>query len=863
MLRLLRQISLRQLRASWGRTTLVIAGIATGVSLMVAINIINTSVLANFKQTIELIAGPAELEITMGVGELGFPESTVDIVRADGDVEAAIPLIRGTVAFADDANEAIELFGVDLTNEEDLDRYRIGLVTDRGEILGWLNDPHSLALTTAFAAQRGLQIGQTISLSTPHGIEKFTVRGLLDTEGIARAFGGRLAIMDLPAAQLLLGRSDQIDQIELIPRAGADVDKLRERMERRLMERHLPVNIARPVARSAQYEAVLSAFQAMLTGLSLLCLVAGIYIIYNTTSTAAVHRALAMANLRLIGAESTTLFSLLLREAAALGIIGTAIGIPSGLLLARILIGLVSESMGVIYQLRFPTDAISFSLTHLIVIGVAGVSAAIVASYFPARRVAALEPLEVIRAELRSLGPATSAGRLLLWWILLVLISAIALILQVRFKSVAWGNFGSTLWFASSIVVAIPLVSGSARLLSRLLSRAGGAEGRVAAESLFRSPTRTGVTVAAITLVLTVAVTFASLTVSFRYSVGSYYREGGVLLGDLIVSAVTTEGGWLETPLPDSIEGELAEIPGVKSVELARAMPGQIYRDQRIMLLGLSDGLLDASRYGPRWYLAGDHETAAAALRSSTGVNIAGALADRFDLRVGDHVNLASPGGLVTLPVVGVVRDYMSDRGTVIMNRKLLVDRWGDRSANRFNVYLATGTSADAVRGEILKRLGSRYRVKILSPPEILAYHVDAIDRAFAFTDAIQLLIIIVTVAGIFDLLLAAIVERRRELALWRVIGADESMVRRSVVYESATIGVLGAALGAVVGLITAWTWIGINFRYLLGYYLEYRFAFQHTAWYVALVLTMTVLAGYGAARRATQQPVLEGIQAE
>ena len=56
-----RLISYPQLRATWGRTALVIGGIATGVASMVAINIINTSVLANFRETIELVAGPAQL----------------------------------------------------------------------------------------------------------------------------------------------------------------------------------------------------------------------------------------------------------------------------------------------------------------------------------------------------------------------------------------------------------------------------------------------------------------------------------------------------------------------------------------------------------------------------------------------------------------------------------------------------------------------------------------------------------------------------------------------------------------------------------------------------------------------------------
>jgi putative ABC transport system permease protein len=287
-----------------------------------------------------------------------------------------------------------------------------------------------------------------------------------------------------------------------------------------------------------------------------------------------------------------------------------------------------------------------------------------------------------------------------------------------------------------------------------------------------------------------------------------------------------------------------------------------MYRDQRISLLAVTDGFVEPSRYGS-WFLDGDPVTAAREIRAAKGATIANALADRFGLGVGDSITLDTPRGNLTLPIVGVVRDYMSDRGTVTFHRRLLVEHWDESTVSRVNAMVAPGTPLETVRRQIAEKLGDRYRLKVMFTREMVEYHVAAIDRAFAFTDAIQLLVAIVTVAGIFDLLLAAIWERRRELALWQVIGADQRSVRWSVVIESATIGVLGAALGAVVGLITGWIWIKINFRYLLGFALEYHFALGPAVRYAVLVMAMTVLAGYGAARQATKQSVLSGIQTQ
>lgn len=95
--------------------------------------------------------------------------------------------------------------------------------------------------------------------------------------------------------------------------------------------------------------------------------------------------------------------------------------------------------------------------------------------------------------------------------------------------------------------------------------------------------------------------------------------------------------------------------------------------------------------------------------------------------------------------------------------------------------------------------------MKILPTAELLEYHTDQIDRAFAVMNSVQLLIIIVTIVGIFDLLVSRIMERRRELTIWQVIGASKISIRKSMTIESATIGVVGALLGIVVGMATSW----------------------------------------------------------
>jgi putative ABC transport system permease protein len=599
-----------------------------------------------------------------------------------------------------------------------------------------------------------------------------------------------------------------------------------------------------------------------LTGLSTLSLIAGLFIIYNTTSTGAVRRAAVMGELRLLGAKGSLLFRLLVIEAVILGALGSLLGMFGGIGLAHLLTGMVAESMGVIFQLRFPIERLTIDPAEQAGFLALGLGAAVFASYFAARRASRVEPLAMFRGELSAPPAPTSTGRLVASWTFLIILVSIALAIQVWRKSYVWGNLASALWYASYVVIAVPVVTWLAKPLHRILSRLFGMEGRFAVESLLRARTRTGITVAAVALMLALAITASTVATSFRKSVAAYFEEG-FFAGDLIVSAASTEGGWLETPLPNRIVDELGALPGVRQLDSMRALFGQIYRGERIAIIALSDGFLTPERFGARWYVEGDAARASAQLRAGEGLDVSENLAERFGLHVGDPLELETPTGTLTLPIAGVIRDYVSDRGTVAMSRRLFIDRWKETSVNRVHVFLDPAVSGDEMRRRIVAQLGSQHRLRVLSLQELMQYQAGAVDRAFAFTHAIQLLILTVTVAGLVDLLVAGIVERRRELSLWQVIGADRRSVGRSIIVESATVGALGALLGAAIGLFTAWIWLRFNFRYLLGFSLDYHLPVAATAWYFVLVMAVTISVGYWAARYATSQSVLDGLRTE
>src|SRR4029453_15622381 len=109
------------------------------------------------------------------------------------------------------------------------------------------------------------------------------------------------------------------------------------------------------------------------------------------------------------------------------------------------------------------------------------------------------------------------------------------------------------------------------------------------------------------------------------------------------------------------------------------------------------------------------------------------------------------------------------------------------------------------------------YALKILTVPQTLAYHQAMVDRAFVFTYAIQLLVVGVTLAGIFDLLTTQINERRREIGIFRAIGAEEQNVSGAIRLEATVIGVTGACLGILLGIGASLLGVGGNLTLLIG----------------------------------------------
>ena len=153
--------------------------------------------------------------------------------------------------------------------------------------LAFTERPDSIAVSRPFADRYGLKEGDRLPLYTQRGRQDFTVRGFFKTSGASVVFGGNLALMDIYAAQAAFDRADRIDRIDIMTDPGTAVDAVEQNLRGRLPA---GLEVARPDRRGQNLEKAVSAMRLGLFIMSLLALMVGVFIIFNSLSVSVNQR---------------------------------------------------------------------------------------------------------------------------------------------------------------------------------------------------------------------------------------------------------------------------------------------------------------------------------------------------------------------------------------------------------------------------------------------------------------------------------------------------------------------------------------------------------------------------------------------
>jgi putative ABC transport system permease protein len=157
-------------------------------------------------------------------------------------------------------------------------------------------------------------------------------------------------------------------------------------------------------------------------------------------------------------------------------------------------------------------------------------------------------------------------------------------------------------------------------------------------------------------------------------------------------------------------------------------------------------------------------------------------------------------GKPVAASVRGVWRDYEHQRGAIVMDRQTYVRLTGDRFINGVWMWLAEDANEDSVQQAIRATLPADAEYDIRTPRDIRRLSLQAFDRTFAVTYALELIAILIGLFGISAGTSAQVLARRSEFGVLRHIGLTRAQIAATLAIEGVGLGALGVIAGLVTG---------------------------------------------------------------
>ncbi|MBK9315260.1 MAG: ABC transporter permease [Acidobacteria bacterium] len=850
MLPILVEITWKQWRRHRLRTLLTLLGIALGVSVLFAVRTANLTLLASLNVTIEKLAGKATLQIVGNEG--GFPESVWETVKDTPGVYVAQPVIEvlGSTAYEDGGN--LMIVGVDMLGDRELREYQFDEEgSEIADPLIALAQPDSILISRTFAERHQLKDGDKLPLYTAHGKKDFIVRGIFKPAGIGEVFDGQIAVMDVFNAQFIFGRGRNIDRIDLMNDKEVTVDELQKRLRERLPA---GLDVTRPAARGQGIENAISAMSIGMTVASFIALLVGVFIIFNTFSISVNQRWKEIGILRALGVERGKVQGMFLLEAMLMGVVGSLIGVALGYILAigaeRVMSEIAAKVFSYVATQQPPVFRFDYALTSFVI----GVAASVVGAVFPALAASRLNPILALHnIETRQRENVLGKGRIVAGVLLVMLGLGL-----IRFGPMRVGinfQFSYALLMLLGLIILLPKLSElTARVLRPVMDRLFGSVGVIAVDTMIQAPRRTSATVGALMIGLMFVFSMGAYVRSYQQTVSRWMDR--MINSDLLIS--TSEMARSRTyHFSPELSGRIATLPGVISLENARIL--------FVPYAGDSIGLVSLEMEG--WFARvndvvedADAGVAREKMIAGDGILASRNFASRYGLKVGDSIRLETPTEPFERPIVGLLEDYTSEKGSIFMDRALYIKFWNDNAVDMIEVNLKPGVDAGTVKREIERLVKGEHRAFVYTNSEYKRWVMNLIDGFFVLNYMQMAIAIIIASLGIINCLLISVSERKRELGVLRAIGGLRSQIGRMIMLEAACIAIVGLVVGALAGILNTYFMVRTAATMIGGFIIPFRFPFEMVLIVLPVVLVISLAAAWWPARKAVRMPVIEAI---
>ena len=797
---------LRLYRAHPWLLLMSLAGLMLGVTLVVAIELLNHSARTNFVAARSQLAGEANYRLAP---EGGLDEQLyVYLVRSQPALDA-MPELHAWLK--DEQGRSFQLLGMDLFNPGPLRRLfgeqpgrEPDFTLSRADSV-WLSAPEAKRLGWSPGQSRPFVLGA--DGESPRTLT-LTLAGTFEPGAVPME---RLLVTDIGLAQPLLGKEGRLDRI-VFKLSEAEAPTLQTALQAALPNKPLWLEPISPALDASQLG---DALALNLSALSLLAMAVGLFLVFNAQRFVQSVRRPQLAQLIILGMPPSRVLRWLALELSILATIGTLLGLLLGSLLALALMGQLTQALADLYGPN-PIDLLRLSPASLIkalLIGLAGTLAANLPGWWQLLR---QSPLELREGNSR---PPVYPWRRRLLAIAILLLCTLCLLLPQT-------GLGGALFVAGGWLLAMALwLPDALRALLGRLRGHGPLSIRLGVAETQYHLDRTAIAVMALQLAIAAAIGIGVMVSSFRSSVEIWL--GQRLAADLYVSAPKGVAGSRGHLSEQTLTAILAE-PQVSAASRRAVLPAR-WQGHPIEWAQM-DVIPELQAAYPllagRWPATPDEVLASEPLTVRLGV------------KVGQTLDVTGEQGPRQFTVTGVYQDYGSDKGQIL------------------HAFEGGAVQSLALFSADPERLGDRLRarlgesVNLLPAPAIHAAALRVFDQTFVVTELLKLLILGIAFVGIGSAFMVLGLARRGELQTLQSLGIGPRHCRRLLVWQGAGLGLLTALLALPVGYGLAWVLIDVVNPRAFGWRLAFEAAPLHAATALLLAPVCGALASWYAARR-------------
>lgn len=815
------------LRHPW-QLALAILGIALGVAVVVAVDLANDSARRSFALSTEQLTGHATHQI-IGTGR-GVPDSFYVQLRLQQGIRNVAPVVTGYVAPVDNPALVLQVIGGDLFNDFAQQTPFNNNTETTLDLTRLLLETNTVISTEATAQRLGISPETTFAVLAGPDHSQLTLIGTLNDDN---ALWDNVLLTDIATAQHLLQHTGYLSHIDLALTTAAEIEAVRAQLPPQLQ-------LVTAEQRNNGIQELTDSFYLNLTAMSLLALLVGLFLIYNSLNFAVVQRRRLLAQLRLLGVTQAEIFRLILLEAALLGVIGTAFGIIGGIWIGHFLVELVTRTItDLYYVLTVKTVVIDVgSLLKGVALGCIG---PVLVAYIPARE-AAMTPPQVALSR-AALEQRHRRHWPFIWAILACgLAGAGLLLLPMGFThSSAVFNLATAftalfLWMLACALLTPLAVRGLIALVLGLGGQRWPLITRMALRDIPRHQSRTGVAIAALMIAIAATISIAMMVGSFRATVSVWLND--LLNADSYLAPVSLQTGDQSAVLTPAVLTALQQHPSVAAISTYRSLAVSVQQAPVQLIVAQ---LAARSQAGYRFLQA---EAEVWSQFAAGSVLISEPLAYRQGYQVGDRLRLLTEAGERDFPIAGIYYDYGAQGGRILMAQAVYQRYWQDDRVRSAAIFFQPGADIATASAALQADLGHLQPVRVTNRADIRALSLAIFDRTFAITRVLYWLILGVAGIGLLSALLAVQLEQQRPFAILRALGLTTWETASLSIQRTAFMGGFAGLLAVPTGLLMGLVLIMVINRRAFGWTMQITVDVANLAQTVLLAVIVAMIAG-------------------